>query len=123
MRSASWFCRWLHPSSVSKIKPRRCHETLGFREGFAAVLRRPLLRAAPGRIDTVQWDHEVGRFLASGAGAADGQTLILFGHQEIDASAVTATGLADVRLESTVEPGQIWSARATDGTWSIEVTF
>lgn len=99
------------------------NETIAFREGFAAVLRRPLLRAAPGRIDTVQWDYENGRFTASGTAAAEGQTLLLFVHQEIEASALSATGLVGIQLEASVEPGQIWSAQATDGSWSIEVTF
>ena len=99
------------------------NETIGFREGFAAVLRRPLLRAAPGPIGSILWDYETDVFTASGDGATAGQTLLLFVHEEIEASAFTMTGLANPQLVQTVGPGQIWSADATDTAWELRVTF
>ncbi len=99
------------------------NETIGFREDFAAVLRRPLLRAAPGPIGSVLWDYGTGRFAASGEGATAGQVLLLFVHQEVDAAAISVTGLANVQLTRTVAPGQIWAAEATDTNWALEVTF
>jgi endoglycosylceramidase len=99
------------------------NEKLAFREDFASALRRPLFRAAPGPIGTVLWDYENGRFTASGDAAEEGQTLLLFVHEEIEASAFSMTGLANAQLVRTIGPGQIWSADATDTAWDLEVTF
>lgn len=96
---------------------------LGFREDFAATLRRPLLRAAPGHIDSVTWDYEAGVFSAEGSAATGGQMLSLFVHEEVEASAFTTTGLANVELVRALGPGQIWSAEATAPSWELRVTF
>jgi hypothetical protein len=98
-------------------------DRLGFRDDFAAVVRRPLLRAAPGPIDEVRWDYDAGILTASGDAASVGQTLLLFVHQEVDESAFSLTGLANLQIERAVGSGQIWSAQATDASWELEVTF
>jgi endoglycosylceramidase len=99
------------------------NQTLGFREDFASVLRRPLLRAAPGPIDSVMWDYEAGVFSAEGSAATEGQVLSLFVHEEVDAAAFSATGLANVEIVRALGPGQIWSAEATAKNWELRVTF
>lgn len=96
---------------------------LGFRDDFAATLRRPLLRAAPGPIDSVTWDYEAGVFSAAGSAATEGQVLSLFVHEEVEASALATTGLANVTLVRALGPGQIWSAEATARSWELRVTF
>lgn len=98
-------------------------QRLAFREDFAAVLRRPLLRAAPGPISNVRWDYETGVLTASGDAANAGQTLLLFVHEEVDESAFSLSGLANIQIERAVGSGQIWSAEATDASWHLEVTF
>lgn len=98
-------------------------QPLGFRDDFAAVLRRPLLRAAPGPIGNVLWDYEAEVLTASGDGATAGQALLLFVHEEVDESAFNLTGLANIQLERAAGSGQIWSAEATDASWRLEVTF
>ena len=95
--------------------------TVGFRDYFADVLRRPLLRAAPGPIDSVHYDYESGRFAASGREATPGQTLLLFIHHAVEASEFNLVGLENLQLTRDLDPGQIWSADATDAAWSIEV--
>lgn len=99
------------------------NETIGFREDYAAVVRRPLMRAAPGRIASILWDYENDRYTASGTMATPGQKLLLFLHEEIDASQLTLTGLETPELEKAIGPGEIWSAITTAEDWTIEVTF
>ena len=99
------------------------NQRLAFREDFAAVLRRPLLRAAPGPISNVLWDYDAGVLTASGDAASVGQTLLLFVHEEVDESAFSLTGLANIQIERAVGSGQIWSAEATDASWQLEVAF
>ncbi len=91
--------------------------TVGFRDGFAAVLRRPLVRAAPGRVDAIGWDRSTGRFEASGSSATAGQELELFLPWPMEASAIDATGLAGWSVEDTT-----WTAEAAGGSWSIGVS-
>lgn len=99
------------------------NETVGFREGFARVLRRPLLRAAPGRITSLDWDVVKGQFRATGTDALAGQELLFFSHGEIAGASLVLTGLEDARLVQTAAPGQIWSATARGGDWSVSVDF
>lgn len=99
------------------------NETLAFREDYAAVLRRPLLRAAPGPIGSLLWDYEAGQFTAAGIAATAGQKLLLFVHEELDVSAFNVTGLENVEVVRMVGPGQIWSAEATGASWALEITF
>lgn len=54
------------------------NEVVGPRRALVSVLRRPLLRAAPGPIGEVLWDAEVGRFEARGDAAQRGQSFVVF---------------------------------------------
>ncbi len=97
------------------------NETLGFREDFAAVLRRPLLRAAPGPIGSVAWDRTTGRFEAEGSGASAGQELLLFLPSVVDAASFELSGLSGLESEDIEGPGQLWTAVADGGSWAIAV--
>ena len=97
------------------------NETLGFREGFAAVLRRPLLRAAPGPIGEVGWDRESGRFEATGSEAVEGQELLLFLPTPVEEGDFEVSGLAGLVAQEIEGPGQLWTAEAAGGAWQIAV--
>lgn len=97
--------------------------TVGFRDYFADVLRRPLLRAAPGPIESVEYDFESGRFTASGASATPGQTLLLFVHRAVEPSDFALVGLESPTLVKDLDPGQIWSAAATAAAWEIALNL
>lgn len=99
------------------------NRTVRYREEFADVLRRPLLRAAPGRIRSIEWDLKSSRFGASGGSATMGQDLLLFVHKPVEASAFRVKGLENVVLHRDIGPGQIWTARATAADWTLEIEF
>lgn len=99
------------------------NRTVGYREAFATLLRRPLMRAAPGRIETIEWNHEAARFNASGRSARAGQRMVFFAHRPVAAERVTLTGLADLVLLKDLGPGQIWTASATAPEWRLEIRF
>jgi endoglycosylceramidase len=54
------------------------NEVLGPRTDLVDALRRPLLRAAPGPIDSVAWEPEAGRFHARGMQARRNQSFFVF---------------------------------------------
>lgn len=99
------------------------NRTVRYREEFAGLLRRPLLRAAPGRIDSLEWNLDESRFLASGQAASAGQQLVLFVHAPVEASDFELAGLKGAALERDIGPGQIWTAVTTGSEWSIGVEF
>ncbi len=99
------------------------NEIIGFDEDFAAVMRRPLLHAAPGRIESVNWDDENRRFTAAGKDATSGQALLLFLPEAVDASAFETTGIRELRVERAIGPGEIWTGQTTAATWEIDITL
>lgn len=99
------------------------NKTVAYREDYASVLRRPLLRAAPGRIESILWDLEISRFSASGHSAKAGQKLLLFVHKPVEATGFTLTGLENITLQKDIGPGQIWTATASARDWSLEIAF
>lgn len=99
------------------------NRTVGYREAFADLVRRPLLRAAPGRIESILWDLETSRFSASGHSAKAGQNLQLFIHRPVEAGDFILTGLENIELQKDIGPGQIWTATASGTDWSLEIDF
>ena len=97
------------------------NRTVGFRDWFADLVRRPLLRAAPGRIGSIHWDYKNARFSASGSNAAAGQELELFLHRAVDAGDFSLSGLKNAKLKQDIGPGQVWTATATAPDWSLQV--
>ncbi|MCC6217249.1 MAG: cellulase family glycosylhydrolase [Polyangiaceae bacterium] len=83
-----------------------------------AVLARPAVHAAPGRIDAIAWDPATGSLTASGATARSGQEAILYlpaAHADLT---VTWTGATEARREAHYG-GQRIVARADGGAWSV----
>ena len=85
-------------------------------------LTRANLRAAPGRIASVEYDEAAGTLAASGEGARAGSELVAFwptskhGEPEVGGS-----GLDDLRSEAG-PGGQAWVVgRARGGTWTLSV--
>lgn len=99
------------------------NKVLGFRDDYANALRRPLLRAAPGKIASVHWNYKDGNFSAAGKAASRGQKLLFFTHKALDSSAVTLNGLQNLTKVKTLAPGQIWSATTTGDSWALKVKF
>ena len=99
------------------------NEIIGFDEDFAAVMRRPLLRAAPGRIESVNWGYENRRFTAAGKDATSGQALLLFLPEAVDASAFETTGIRELRVERAIGLGEVWTGQTTAATWEIDITL
>ena len=99
------------------------NETVGFREDFARLLRRPLLRAAPGRITSIDWDVGQLQFRSTGTDAQSGQELLFFSHDEITSEALVLAGLEGARIVQSMAPGQIWSVTASGGDWSFGVDY
>ena len=98
-------------------------KTLGYREDYAAILRRPLMRAAPGRIDSILWDYKNSQFKAAGNLAVKGQKLMLFIHRPADVNDFRVTGLDNLTFEKDIGPGQIWSAVANGKDWTLGIVF
>ena len=108
----------------------RDNSVTGTRDALIAQLRRGYVRAAPGRLSSTRWDHELSNLEASGqAGAkADGQAgdagaaLVVF-HPAARAGdvQVTVRGLEPAELVAVPGGGLLISARARGGAWSIRV--
>lgn len=96
---------------------------LGFRDDYADVMRRPLLRAAPGRISEINWNYEDANWVATGTNAKQGQALELFLHTEITLEAISGNGVESVELLEFPGPGQILRAVASRSQWSLKVVF
>lgn len=99
------------------------NQTVRYREEFADVMRRPLLRAAPGRIASMKWDIKKARFTASGHSAVTGQKLQLFVHMPAAVENFSVTGLENLVLQHSIGPGQVWAAVASGTEWSLDIDW
>lgn len=99
----------------------RTNEILGERAALVHDLTRALLRAAPGRIDAVEYDDATGGFAAAGSGAAPGTGLVAFypAAKHGGPPAVVADGIGDLRVSPAPGGGAWILGRATGGAWSI----
>jgi len=95
----------------------------GLRHDLVRQLTRPALRAAPGRIDSIEYNPESGSFSASGIGATGGQLLIFYpaskhGQPEVNNS----NGLTEIREQAGPGSNLYLIAEAIDSTWSLEIS-
>lgn len=98
----------------------RTNEVTGPRQPVLDQLTRGFVRAAPGSIGTLRWQHESGVLDAAGEDAAAGQELLAFyPAQRLGAPLLQTSGLEDVRLESAPGGNAYVVARATGGAWSL----
>lgn len=100
----------------------RTNEILGERVDLLDDLTRANLRAAPGRIASVEYDEVAGSLAASGEAARAGSELVAFWptskHGEPE---VAGSGLDDLRSEAG-PGGQAWIVgRARGGAWTLSV--
>lgn len=94
----------------------------GVREPLVEALRRPLLRAAPGRIERVDYARDAGRLEASGSAAEAGTRLRLFWPSEGGPPpSATSAGLRDLRTVPARGGHHFVLARAAGGAWSLEL--
>lgn len=96
-------------------------EDLGFRDELADKLRRPLLRAAPGTITSMDWSAAVNSIYASGEGATANQELWLFLPGAADRENVQVTGLSNVRYVDATGGGEFFIANADGGAWTLSL--
>ena len=98
----------------------RTNEVTGPRQPLLDQLTRGFVRAAPGPLGVVRWDHESGALEASGSAASSGQELLAFyPAARIGAPVVESTGLEDVRVVPAPGGNAYLLGRATGGAWSI----
>jgi endoglycosylceramidase len=96
---------------------------VGLRADLVDELTRPLLRAAPGRIESIQYDPSSGSFVASGTRAAAGGTLVLFypAQKHGRPTVVGSAGLRDL-VEESGPGGTVYvTARASAVDWFLEL--
>jgi endoglycosylceramidase len=84
-------------------------------------LRRPWVRAAPGRLAAMSVDVATGALDAAGEDAAPGAGLVAFLPGAQPAPAVQATGLAGCHTQATPGGGTWLLCTATGGAWSLGV--
>lgn len=93
----------------------------GFRDELADKLRRPLLRAAPGTITSMNWYAVAQSFEASGAAATAKQKLLLFLPDTVDRASVSVTGLDNIRYVDAAGDGEFLIANAKGGAWELSL--
>jgi endoglycosylceramidase len=98
----------------------RTNAIIGVRQALVDQLTRGWVRAAPGRIDELRWDHASNRLDARGSAAGAGVELLAF-HPQTSAGSleIETTGLEDVRLVTAPGDHVYVSARSTGGAWSL----
>jgi len=100
----------------------RTNAITGPRQPLIDQLTRGWVRAAPGPLEVLRWQHETGVLEASGAAAVAGQEMLAFypaARLGVPLPQVSATGLDD--LHGVPAPGGNWLivGRATGGDWSL----
>jgi len=96
----------------------------GVREDLVSQLSRPALHAAPGRIDTIDYDPVSGAFSASGTGATGGQLLVFYPINKHGEPVVTASSGLSAISELRGQGGTLYlSAQATDSTWALMISL
>jgi endoglycosylceramidase len=93
----------------------------GVRQALVDELRRPMVRAAPGRLVQLESDAAARTLAAAGEGAAPGTALVAFLPGEQPAPAVQSTGLAGCHTQATPGGGTWLICTATGGAWTLRV--
>jgi endoglycosylceramidase len=100
----------------------RSNEITGERRPLLDQLTRGWVRAAPGSLDVLHWDHEAGTLEARGSDDARGRELLAFWPAaRLGPPAIDASGLQDVR-ELRAPGGNVYVVgRSAGGAWSLDV--
>lgn len=95
----------------------------GLRDDLAKQLTRPALRAAPGRIEAIEYDPDFGRFRVSGSGATGGDLIVFYPSAKHGKPSVTLrTGLAKVDKGSAPGDNAYFIAEAKESDWVLEIS-
>ncbi len=95
---------------------------VGLRNDLVRQLTRAVLRAAPGRIDSVEYDPATGAFRAGGSTASGGELVIFYPAQKHGRPLlVDSAGLDDV-VEHPAPGGNLYlTATASGSSWSVDL--
>jgi len=98
----------------------RTNEITGVRQPVLDQLTRGWVRAAPGALDELRWEHDAGSLFASGSDADGGRELLAFyPAARLGEPLVQAAGLDGVRLVDAPGGNVYLVARSTGGVWSL----
>lgn len=99
------------------------NNVVGPRVDLSRQLTRPALRAAPGRIENVEYDPVAGSFRASGVAATGGQLVVFYPVSKHGQPAVIdSSGLGNIREYKAAGDNLYLVSEAKDSTWSLEIS-
>lgn len=94
----------------------------GLREDLVRQLTRPALRAAPGRIERIEYRPDSGSFRVSGVRATGGRLVLFYPVGKHGRPTVSARNGLDQVQEYDAPGGNVYLLfEATDSTWSLEL--
>ncbi|MBY0279750.1 glycoside hydrolase family 5 protein [Candidatus Binatia bacterium] len=98
----------------------RSNEITGVRQPLVDQLTRGWVRAAPGVLEELRWEHDAGTLQASGRAAASGTELLAFyPRARLGMPRVSTSGLDDARFALAPGGNVYLLGTATGGAWSI----
>jgi endoglycosylceramidase len=98
------------------------NEVLGMREPLTEVMRRPLVRAAPGRLTDVLWDAAARGFVVRGEGAEPWESFIVFyPARPGDRPKPASEGLFGVHPRPAAGGGRFFAGYARGGAWELTI--
>jgi endoglycosylceramidase len=98
----------------------RTNEVTGVRQPLLDQLTRGWVRAAPGSLEVLRWDHDAGTLAARGDDATGDRELLAFWPaSRLGAPVIEASGLDDVRAVAAPGGNLYLVARSTGGPWSL----
>jgi len=101
----------------------RTNEIVGRRGDLIDQLTRPLVRAAPGRIDSIEYDPVSGDFAVGGSTEVTGAELVVFyPAAKHGAPAAETSGLGELKRSAAPAGGTYLHAATAGRTWSLELT-
>ncbi|NNL67778.1 MAG: cellulase family glycosylhydrolase, partial [Myxococcales bacterium] len=100
------------------------NQVRGIREPLAEALRRPLVRAAPGRLTEVAWDRPARGLRVRGEGAAPGDSLLVF-HPARRGERLRpeAEGLVGIHVLPAMGGGRFVAGWAEGGAWELSISL
>ena len=98
------------------------NEVRGVRTQLVRELTRPLLRAVPGRIETVEYAAESGEFRAKGIQAQGGQLVLFYPSARFGRPAVSdLQGLSNLAWHDAPGGNTYLTADSNESEWSLEL--
>jgi endoglycosylceramidase len=95
---------------------------VALRRDLIEQLTRPLVRAAPGRVDMVRYDPASGMFAIASADAdAVAEVVIFYPSGKHPGAEISTTGLRDVEVLSARAGGSYVRARTEGDSWSLRI--